>query len=622
MQPRLPQNLSAALANYDDHDKDLVEEAFQFASKKHQGESRSSGEPYINHPVRVAVNLIEGKFDLQSVMAGLLHDVLENTDATYQELLETFGAETSKIVEGVTKVSSYKIREKSQVFSDHSLFLERVDNYKKILFAATSDPRVLIVKLFDRLDNIETIEGMISVKRKFYARETIEIFAPIAERLGMGFLKTQLEDRSFPYAYPDRYRAFIDQTAPAYQNTSVFINSIIPIVRDKVDRAGIKIISIAGRAKSHYSLYKKIQRKGSLGVVHDVLALRIIVRSVEDCYKTLGVIHSLYEPLPNKIKDYIAKPKINGYCSIHSTVKDKENNIFEIQIRTKEMHEAAENGALAHWSYKENNSDNSSLEWIRELEKLKTISGKREFLKELKENFFAHQIFTFTPKGDIVRMPVGATPIDFAYMIHSSLGHRTTGAKVNGKIVPLPTQLQTGDSVEIIVGKVLNPKEDWLKFVKTAQARHKIRTLTKLKHESYLIQIGWKKLCELANKYSLPAVNKAEADKILRSSIVSYNSLDKALVGIAEGNISAIKLLKTLYPKFKTTEIRHYVLTASDSLVIPALKNIPYELAKCCKPDKNDSVIGYLGKEPVIKIHKTDCNRLKNVDRRRLISLS
>lgn len=622
----LPPSLKDALLKYQKNEIESIQKAYNFAHTKHLGQFRSSGDDYIIHPVRIATNLAKANFDATTIIAGLLHDLVEDTSVSLEEIADHFGHDVKKIVDGVTKVSSYKIKDKSKVFSDNSLFLERVENYKKILFAATKDARVLIVKLYDRLDNVETIRHLPEHKQKFYARETIAIFAPIAERLGMNTLKSELEDKAFPYAYREECKSFMAETRNSYKNAEIFINSIIPFVKNKTEKSGIKIVSIAGRAKSHYSLYKKIERKGSLSNIHDILALRIIVHTIPDCYEALSLVHSLYEPLPGKIKDYIARPKINGYQSIHSTVKDKDGNIFEVQIRTKKMHEEAEFGHIAHWNYKENSinqkTSSHTADWIAELEKLQTISSKKEFLKELKENLFAHQVFIFTPKGDIHKLPEGSTPIDFAYAIHTSLGHRTTGAKVNNKIVPLSTQLATGDIVEIIAGKILNPKEDWLTFVKTTSARHKIKTLTKISHESSMAEVGLKKIKDAITKNNLPPLNKEDAFKLLKDSRIPYKTLDKAFVSIAEGNFGIIKFLKIIYPNFKTTETRHLLLDTESKQSIPALKNIPHEFAKCCKPNAGSVVIGYIGKEPVIKIHRQNCKKLKNVDRRRLISLS
>jgi guanosine-3',5'-bis(diphosphate) 3'-pyrophosphohydrolase len=624
----LPQNLALAVKDLPDKDVERIKEAYLFAADKHSAQKRLCGEPYLNHLVRTATNLAKNKSDVETICAGLLHDVVEDTPTTLAEVSELFGEEVAQIVDGVTKVSSYKLKDKDKVFRDNTRYIEKVDNYRKILFATAKDPRVIIVKLYDRLDNIETLKPMPPHKQTFYARETIEIFAPIAERLGMGHLKSLLEDKSFPYAYKDEYKKFLSTIGDSYKNAEKFINSIIPKVKTEVETAGIKIESIAGRAKTNYSLYKKLERKGSLSEIHDILALRIIVDSVENCYKTLGIIHSIYEPLPDKIKDYIAKPKSNGYQSIHTTVRDKDGNHFEVQIRTSEIHQAAENGISSHWNYKEDNQSTkqkhiSSLEWIKELEKLKDITNKKEFLSELKENFFAHQIFIFTPKDDIIRLPAGATPVDFAYKIHTSLGHRTVGAKINGRIVPLSTALKTGDNVEIITSKILNPKKDWLKFVKTAHAQRKINALTKLTNESAMSDMGLKKVSEFIEKNDLPALNKIEAEKLLRDSKTPYNSLEKAFTAIAEGNLGIVKFIKTIHPNFKSIDRKPtFVLPDSDEETIPALKNIPHEFAKCCKPKASDEVIGYLGKEPIVKIHRINCKRLANVDKRRLIHLS
>jgi GTP diphosphokinase / guanosine-3',5'-bis(diphosphate) 3'-diphosphatase len=622
----LPKSLSLLLVDYNKVDQEKISLAYFYAENKHINETRFSGKPYITHPVRIAVNLIKNEFDVATIQAGLLHDVLENTETTYDEMKKYFGAEVTNIVDGVTKVSSYRLKDKPKVFSDNSLYLERVDNYRKLLFAAANDPRIIIVKLFDRLDNIETIHWMPKEKQKFYARETIEIFAPLAERLGMGFLKGQLEDKSFPYAYPEEYKKFIKEVTGAYKNAKIFVRSIIPYVRSKVEKENVDLIAIDGRAKFYYSLYKKLQRKKDIHQIYDILALRLIVKSIEDCYKTLGIIHSLYTPLPDKIKDYIAKPKDNGYQSLHTTVKDKAQNTFEVQIRTEEMHEIAEYGIASHWHYKEKNHSfghkDSVLDWVAELEKLKNITNKKEFLSELKENFFAHQVFVFTPKGDILHLPFGSTPIDFAYKIHTSLGHRTLGAKINKRIAPLSTILKTGDTVEIITSKVINPKADWLNFVKTSHASRKINAIIRTKHEASLAEIGLKKINNQISEHKLPPLDKAEAERLIRRSRFPYNTLNKALAAFTEKNFGIMQFLKTVFPNFKNREKRSsYVLSQSNLLDIPSLTNIRYELASCCKPKKQDSVIGYIGKKPIIMIHKIDCQKIANVDKRRLIDL-
>lgn len=623
----LPPKYFPNLENQSKTDRALIESAYLFAKAKHRGEKRKSGSAYILHPLRVAKMLSTDSNDPPIIAAGLLHDVLENTDTSNQELVEKFGSTIAGIVEGVTKVSALKLKDKNKIFSDNEIFLKQVDNYRKLLFAAASDPRVMIVKLYDRLDNARTLKWLPKEKQKFYARETIEIFAPIAERLGMGFLKGSLEDFAFPFAYPDEYAEFKKKIKNLYNDPHNAVQMVIPEIKAALSQAQIPTRSLEGRAKFQYSLYKKIKRKGDLTQIHDLIALRVITDSIENCYKTLGLVHSLYEPLPGQIDDYIAKPKENGYQSIHTTVKNGENIIFEIQIRTEQMHQFAEHGVAAHWNYKEKSKnkktivDASTLEWLEALNQLKKVKNRGEFLQNLKEQLFSDRIFVFTPKGAIIKLPAGSTPVDFAYHIHTDLGSKTVGAKINGRIMPLSITLNTSDIVEIITGKISKPSTDWLNFVKTTHARQKIKAALKQKELDSFVTQGLKKLIAAINQYNLPQLNKSEAEKLIKNSRLPYQSLDKSLAAFGENKISSTRLLKTIFPGFRQENLRKVVRKNEGKQEIVSLKNIPHQFAKCCKPNKTDKVIGYVTKERVIKVHKTECKRLELLPKERMINL-
>lgn len=484
MSKGLPIELSKELKNFSTTEVAEILKAFDFATEKHKGQKRKSGQEYIIHPVLVASYLAKFGYDKEAIISALLHDIIEDTKTSKEEIEKIFGSEVTNIVEGVTKISLIRIKNKSEIFSDDELFLFKVDNYRKILLASISDLRVIIIKLFDRLHNIETIEFLPKYKQKFYARETIEIFAPIAERLGMGELKGKLEDLAFPYAYPKEYQDFIKIAESAYKNPHETIASIVPKVKEVLNRSNIKYSTISSRAKHHYSLYKKLEDKKDIALVFDIVALRIIVDKEQDCYKALGAIHSIFQPLPGRIFDYIARPKQSGYQSLHTTTSDSSGNVFEIQIRTNEMNLHAEYGSAAHWNYKEEGNPKSMAEWQKELQKIDFTQNNRDLMKTIKEEFFAKQVFVYTPKGEVLDLPAGSTSLDFAYRIHSGVGDSCKGAKINGRLMALNTALKTGDVVEILTDKRAHPRRDWLEIAKTTSARTKIRNYLKETEES------------------------------------------------------------------------------------------------------------------------------------------
>jgi len=625
MSKRVPKKLLESILNFSLEDQELIKKAYIFALEKHRGVFRKSGEPYINHPLRVSYNLARDQYGPNTIAASLLHDTLEDTDTTLRELSDSFGDTVAKIVDGVTKVSAIRIFEKNKIFSDDKMFLARVDNYRKILLATVNDLRIIIVKLYDRLDNIETIRFMPAEKQKFYARETMEIFAPIAERLGMGVLKGKLEDLSFPYAYPAEYKKFKEEIKEIYKNPQKTVEKVKPQIKNILEDSGIKVIDLFGRAKHLYSLYKKIQIKGSIKSIFDICALRVIVPSIEDCYRALGIIHGKFSPHPNRIHDYIARPKFNGYQSIHTTVKNDDDQLFEIQIRTPEMQTQAEYGLAAHWDYKEKSSRNvsskSTTKWLKELEKISEIHDDDQLLGKIKEELFSDQIFIFTPKGDIIDLPVESTGIDFAFRIHTKIGSHLSGVKVNGRMVPINTQLKTGDSVEIITSVKAVPTRDWLKIAKTSQARQHIRNYFRNTQYDFLLAKGMGIFNKLLGALKYPLIKKDDSLQKIGDLKLPYKTLDKALIALAENNISQTKLVKALHPEFDNSEKRTAKEHVRDSTSLKALKGIRHSFAGCCKIKDSKNLVGYLTKEHIIKIHRKDCKRLAGADPRRIIDL-
>jgi len=459
----------------------LLKNAFDFSQKAHSGQKRKSGEPYFNHVYQTALKLAEWRLDAPTIAAGLLHDVVEDVGVSIDEIKKRFGEEIAFIVNGVTKLGRLKYRNRNEA---------QAENLKKMILAISQDLRVVFVKLADRLHNMKTLSALPSQKQKRIALETFEIYAPLAYRLGMANLAGELEDLAFPYLYPQEYQWLTENIKESYEERQHYLERVRPIIEKKLKEHGIEPIKIDFRAKRYSSLYKKLLRYNmNLEQIYDLVALRIIVKTVEECYATLGIIHQLWPPLPGRIKDYIALPKPNGYRSLHTTVFCLDNKPTEIQIRTLEMHEEAENGIAAHWAYEEKKGTKDYLEekpsfanekelfWVQQLKNWqKDFVKPEEFLQSLKIDFFKDRIFAITPKGEVIDLPAGATPVDFAYAIHTDIGDSCVGAKVNNKIVSLDYQLQSGDLVEILTQKSKKPSESWLKFVKTSQARKKIKS--------------------------------------------------------------------------------------------------------------------------------------------------
>lgn len=549
--------------------QELIERAFEFAKSAHIGQKRLSGEDYITHPLYVAYFLAGLGLDPITIAAGLLHDVIEDTKATPEKLEKEFGKDVAFLVEGVTKLE--KITDTAN--KNESAHRGHFSSLKKMFFATAEDIRVILIKLADRYHNMETLNFISKQNQKRIALETLEIYAPVAGRLGMGRLKGQLEDLSFPYVYPKEYSWLLKKVKEKYADRLHYIERTKPIIKKCLKDAGIPIIDLHSRVKHHYSLYQKLKRKDlDIEKIHDLVAVRIIVPDIRSCYEALGVIHKYYKPLPGLIKDYVALPKPNGYQSLHTTIFCEKGRIVEIQIRTEHMHDYAENGIAAHWAYSEGGKvrpisvNTKEVEWVSQLKKFLEESKTGEGLANLKIDFFKNRIFAFTPKGDVKDLPEGATPIDFAYSIHTGLGHATKGAKIGGKIVPLGYELKNGDVVEIIKGKEKKPSFDWLKIVKTTIAKKAIH--------SWFREVG-----------------DIRVEKILVSEDRITNSENQ-----------------------KTKRKAKIATAKTDEPMIAGQRGLLYKMAKCCNPTPGQKIRGYMTLNQGISIHTATCSNLRKVN--------
>lgn len=611
-------------------DKAFILRAYVVAARAHAGRKRASGDAYITHPVAVASQVADLGFDARTISAALLHDVLEDTPVTKDELTTVFGSEVAFLVDSVTKLKAIRYRGTGPRKSRDP----QIESLKKMFLAMAEDIRVIIIKLADRLHNMQTLEYKEPAKRARKALETLEIYAPIADRLGMGRLKGELEDLAFPYAYPAEY-AWLKRTVKSkYEQRLKYIQRTAPIVKRTLIESGVRINDIHARAKRKWSLYKKLQRyEMDPDKVMDLVALRIIVPEVKDCYEALGIIHANYKPLPGRVKDYIAVPKPNGYRSLHTTVFCEKGRIAEIQIRTADMHEHAENGIAAHWHYDEQGKPTAAraaaeaeVAWVDRLKKFLADIRTSTDLGRLKADFLHNHIFVFTPKGDVKDLPAGATPVDFAYAIHSDVGHSITGACVNDRIVPLNRALQSGDMVEVIKSKRAKPSWDWLKFVQTAQARRLIRSWFKRNDPSIAIADGKKVLNkELGRvKMSIDKLSREQVNVLLAT--YSEKSLNDLLTTVSMGGVDAADIVRRLYPEAyrppqQRTKRRTRPVHAAEvsHLVIGGQVGLDHRIGKCCSPAQSEAVVGYITRARGVTVHSTTCTNLKQADKERLL---
>ena len=611
-------------------DGNVVKKAYDLACEAHKDQKRESGEPYVTHPIDVATILIEMGMDTSTIVAGLLHDVIEDTEYTYDDIKKLFNEEIANLVQGVTKLGKIEYKTKEE---------QQADNVRKMLLAMAKDIRVIIIKLADRLHNLRTLKYMPKEKQKQKAKETLDIYAPLAHRLGISKIKWELEDLAFRYLHEEEYYDLVKQIAEKRVERETYISDIIKDLHGKLEESEIDS-DIDGRPKHFYSIYKKmINKNKSIEQIFDLTAIRILVNTVKDCYGVLGIVHTIYKPIPGRFKDYIAMPKPNMYQSLHTTVIGPQGKTFEIQIRTFEMHKTAEYGIAAHWKYKEGdnqeekeNSFENKLAWLRDmLEWQKETSDAAEFIEGFKIDLFTDEIFVFTPKGVVINLPSNATPIDFAYRIHTDVGNRCVGAKVNGKIVPLDYSLKTGEIVEVLTSKnAKGPNIDWLNIAKSNQAKSKIRQwFKKIKKEENITkgkEAFEKELKKQGVVYSEIAKGDGYEKIIKRYNIHSMEDL-YAAIGIGQLSASAfiLKLKEDNLIEKQNTDITK---TIDDQIAknerisvkkenlsfygvsVKGVNNIMVRFAKCCNPVPGDEIQGYITKGRGVSVHRSDCNNL------------
>ena len=597
----------------------LVEEAYQFAKEAHEGQVRLTGEPYVEHPVNTALILAELQLDASSLAAALLHDIPEDCGIPIEKINKRFGMEVGKLVDGTTKLGKVS-RQASQTVAKET----QAENLRKMLVAMAEDLRVVFIKLADRLNNMHTLYALEEDRRLRIARETLDIYAPLASRLGIWELKWQLEDLSFSYLEPTIYQRIAKMIATRRAHRESFIKRVIEIIEGEFEKAGLRA-EVSGRPKHIYSIYRKMERYADLGKyfddILDRLALRVVVDTIPDCYSVLGVIHSLWRPLPEAFDDYISQPKSNGYQSLHTVVMSIGTTPLEVQIRTREMHYVAENGVAAHWRYKEGDKKGLQFEeriaWLRQLiDWHRDLSGAEEFLESVKTDIFIDQVFVYTPQGEIKDLPQGSTPLDFAYRVHTELGHRCTGAKVNGKLVPLTYQLKNGDVVEISAAKVgRGPSRDWLNphlgFIKTSHAKEKIRQWFKKQERTENVERG-RQLLERELKRLGLRMDRAEL-----AELFNYSSVDDFLAAIGYGGITThqipIKLAALQEPAREVVESAPPKAGPPEVRVL-GVGNLVTHLAQCCKPVPGDRIIGYITRSRGVTVHRQDCHNIINED--------
>lgn len=600
----------------------FVMKAYEYAKLMHKDQKRKSGEPYIIHPVNVAIILADLDMDVETIVSALLHDVVEDTPATYDDIKEMFSENVAKIVDGVTKLNKLNYKS-SEAFQAESL--------RKMILAMNNDIRVIIVKLADRLHNLRTLEYMNEEKRKQKAQETIEIYAPLAGRLGIFKIKWELEDLSLRYLDPEGYYDLVEKINKKRSEREKEINEIIKKISAELDKQELHY-DISGRPKNFYSIYKKMKGKGkSFESIYDLIAVRILVDTVKDCYAVLGIVHSMWKPLPGRFKDYIAMPKPNMYQSLHTTVISDTGEIFEIQIRTYEMHEVAEYGIAAHWKYKGGKTQgkdvDSKLDWLRQLlEWQKDLKDPKEFIDTLKIDFFDDEVFVFTPNGDVVDLPEGSTPVDFAYRVHTGVGNTCVGAKVDSRIVPLNYKLKNGNIVEVITQKSSSgPSRDWLKFVKSPRAKQKIKQWFKSKEKDISIEKGKELFDREAKKLGLDT-NILDNEKIYQklAKELSINSISDLFASIGYGNfkeklvINKILNIKNAIENIGLTKNEDDYLKSSSSkkdatgVRIDGLEGMKIKFAKCCNPVPGDEIIGFVTRGYGVSVHRKDCTNIAN----------
>ena len=636
--------INSVLKYHPSTDISMIEKAYKVASEAHEGQKRKSGEPYIIHPLCVAIILADLELDKETIVAGLLHDAVEDTWMTYEEVEKEFGSEVALLVDGVTKLGqlSYSA-DKVEV---------QAENLRKMFLAMAKDIRVILIKLADRLHNMRTLQYMRPEKQQEKARETMDIYAPIAMRLGISKIKVELDDLSLKYLKPDVYYDLVHKVALRKSEREQFVGAIVKEVKKHMDDANIKA-QVDGRVKHFFSIYKKmVNQDKTIDQIYDLFAVRILVDTVKDCYAALGVIHEMYKPIPGRFKDYIAMPKPNMYQSLHTTLIGPNGQPFEIQIRTYEMHRTAEYGIAAHWKYKESSdgkapvgkSEEEKLNWLRQiLEWQRDMSDNKEFMSLLKNDLdlFADSVYCFTPQGDVKTLPSGSTPVDFAYSVHSAVGNKMVGARVNGKLVPIEYEIKNGDRIEIITSQnSQGPSRDWLKLVKSTQAKNKINQWFKQELKEDNILKGKEMLAQYARAKGFKITNYTKTqylEAVLRK--YGFRDWDSVLAAIGHGGLKEGQVFNKLVEAYdkenkknltdeqvleaaSETQEKLHIAKSKSGIVVKGIHDVAVRFSKCCNPIPGDEIVGFVTRGRGITIHRTDCVNVLNMsetDRTRLI---
>ena len=622
-------------------DLKLIKKAYEFAKDKHKDQLRRSGEPYIIHPIQVAYILSTLGLDHSTICAALLHDVIEDTDVTLEDIAKEFSPEIAEMVDGVTKLSKLNYTSEQE---------QQVENYRKMFLAMGKDIRVILIKLADRLHNMRTLKYLTRDRQIANARETMDLYAPLANRLGMYSLKWELEDLSFKYLYPEDYRELVEGIDKKREERLKFIDQIMQEIKVELKKQKI-VAEITGRAKHLYSIYRKMQRDNkTLDQIYDLFALRIIVNSVKDCYAALGVVHELYNPMPGRFKDYISVPKPNMYQSLHTTLIGPKGTPFEVQIRTWDMHRIAEYGIAAHWAYKEASFlggkkanvtvEEDKLSWLREtLEWQKDMQDPQEFLNTLKTELFEDEVYVFTPKGKILVLPNGATPIDFAYAIHAEIGNHMTGCKINSKMMPIVTKLKNGDIVEIVTSdKSKGPSRDWLKFIKSSTAKTRIQQWFKKNEREANIAKGKDALEREVKRIGMSYQELFKPEFVeVTVNRYKFNSLDDMYASVGFGTITAGKIVSRVLEEYRKVNKEENIeekieelkktkedKPSSSGIIVKGIDNCLVRLSKCCNPVPGDEIVGYITKGRGVSVHRKDCKNVKDLfeDENRMIDVS
>src|SRR5438270_12792940 len=634
---RLNDILEKVSAYHGDADLDLVKKAYVYSAKVHQGQIRKSGEPYLVHPLEVAGLLADLKLDEASIVAGLLHDTIEDTLAKPEEIRELFGQEVLDLVEGVTKLGTFQSSEAVSVEE------KQAENFRKMLVAMAKDIRVILVKLADRTHNMRTLSFMQPDAQQRIAQETLDIYAPLAHRLGIQWIKIELEDLAFQYLKPAEYHDVEQQLEETQKDRQKYISDVVDLLRTKLKEAGLDA-DVQGRPKHVYSIWKKMRKNGlsSVSQLHDIVAFRLILKTVPACYEALGLIHSLWKPVPGRFKDYVAIPKPNMYQSLHTTVIGPSGERIEIQMRTEEMHRIAEEGIAAHWAYKEGNKggkDEQKFAWLRQLmEWQHDLKDPREFLETVKVDLFTDEVFVFTPKGDVRSLPQGSCPIDFAYAIHSEVGAHCAGAKVNGKMVPLRYKLKNGDSVEILTNANVRPNKDWLGFVKTSRAQAKIRQFIKMQQRERSLEIGRDLLEREFRRFDLTFGKSVKTREFLKiANDYGHARADDLVSAVGYGKLSPTNVLQRLLPPERLAQkkgdgaeadgVEHqsrlsqlFRTVAQRSRTgggsrIGGLADCLVAFGRCCSPVPGDQIVGFITRGRGVTVHTRACRNGVETDR-------